>query len=155
MSSFMAQNEGAGKEERVRNGFLAGMRIEAVYGIAIALVCYVFAKPLMQLFVNDAEVIDTGVRYLKLISFMYLLPAATNGLQGFFRGIGDMRVTLISSIVNMGARVAAGFFFVYTFHMHIEAFPWAYLIGWTAMLIAEVPLLLRKLGHSLSAPKQT
>ena len=144
MSSFMAQNEGAGKEERVRKGFLAGMRIEAVYGIAIALVCYIFAKPLMRLFVNDEEVIGTGVRYLQLISFMYLLPAATNGLQGFFRGIGDMKVTLISSIVNMGARVAAGFFL----------FPWAYLIGWAAMLIAEIPLLLRRFSHPLSAPKQ-
>ncbi len=154
MSSFMAQNEGAGKEERVRKGFLAGMRIEAVYGIAIALVCYIFAKPLMRLFVNDEEVIGTGVRYLQLISFMYLLPAATNGLQGFFRGIGDMKVTLISSIVNMGARVAAGFFLVSAFHMHIEAFPWAYLIGWAAMLIAEIPLLLRRFSHPLSAPKQ-
>ena len=151
MSSFMAQNEGAGKEERVRKGFLAGMRIEAVYGIAIALVCYIFAKPLMRLFVNDEEVIGTGVRYLQLISFMYLLPAATNGLQGFFRG---MKVTLISSIVNMGARVAAGFFLVSAFHMHIEAFPWAYLIGWAAMLIAEIPLLLRRFSHPLSAPKQ-
>ncbi len=150
MSSFMAQNEGAGREERVRKGFLAGMRIEAVYGVAVALVCFFFAGPLMKLFIDDEAVIHTGVRYLELIAFMYILPAMTNGVQGFFRGIGDMKVTLISSTVNMAVRVAAGFFLVFRFGMEIEAFPWAYLAGWIAMLIAEVPLLLRKFNHPLA-----
>ena len=154
MSSFMAQNEGAGKEDRVKKGFRSGMQIEAVYGIAIAVICFFLARPLMKLFIDDQQVIDTGVRYLKLISFMYLLPAMTNGVQGFFRGIGDMKVTLISSTVNMAVRVAAGFFLVGAFDMEIEAFPWAYLVGWIAMLIAEVPLLVRKFNHPLAAKKK-
>ena len=74
----------------------------------------------------------------------------TNGVQGFFRGIGDMKVTLISSTVNMAVRVAAGFILVYQFGMEIEACPWAYLAGWVAMLIAEVPLLLKKFNHTLA-----
>ncbi|MGI5989223.1 MAG: MATE family efflux transporter [Lachnospiraceae bacterium] len=154
MSSFMAQNEGAGKKDRVKKGFLAGMRIEAVYGIAIALVCFFLAEPLMKLFIDDQDVIDTGVRYLKLISFMYILPAMTNGVQGFFRGIGDMKVTLISSSVNMIGRVAAGYFLVWGAGMEIEAFPWAYLIGWVAMLAAEVPLLVKKFRGTSSGKQE-
>ena len=61
----------------------------------------------MMMFVKDEEVIGHGVTYLHLISVMYLLPALTNGIQGFFRGIGDLKITLISSFINMALRVLA------------------------------------------------
>ena len=50
----------------------------------------------MSLFVKDEEVIGHGVIYLHLIAVMYILPAITNAIQGFFRGIGDLKVTLMS-----------------------------------------------------------
>ena len=50
----------------------------------------------MALFVKDEEVIGHGVIYLHLIAAMYILPAVTNAIQGFFRGIGDLKVTLMS-----------------------------------------------------------
>ena len=78
----------------------------------IFLVCFFFAEPIVRLFVSDTDVVKEGVTYLKLISFMYLLPAVTNGIQGYFRGIGDLKITLISSMVNMGVRVLAAFVFV-------------------------------------------
>ena len=103
------------------------------------------------LMVLDYAVLDVykrqGVTYLKLISFMYLLPAVTNGIQGYFRGIGDLKITLISSMVNMGVRVLAAFVFVFGFAMKVETFPFACLAGWIAMLITEVPLLVRSYGH--------
>ena len=147
MTSFMAQNSGAGKKERVRKGFWGGMKIELVYGMIIFLVCFFFAEPIVRLFVSDTDVVKEGVTYLKLISFMYLLPAVTNGIQGYFRGIGDLKITLISSMVNMGVRVLAAFVFVFGFAMKVETFPFACLAGWIAMLITEVPLLVRSYGH--------
>ena len=105
--SILAQNKGAGKKETIREGFRCGMKIEFVYGLLVCLVCFFFAEPLMKLFVEDKEVIGLGVEYLHLIAVMYLLPAATNGIQGFFRGIGDLKVTLWSSFTNMGIRVPA------------------------------------------------
>ena len=74
---------------------------------------------------------------------MYLLPALTNGIQGFFRGIGDLKITLISSFVNMGVRVLAAAPLVLILGLGIEALPFSYLAGWIGMLIAEVPLLIR------------
>ena len=76
-----------------------------------------------------------------------LLPAVTNGIQGYFRGIGDLKITLISSFVNMGIRVLAAAPLVFKMHLGIEALPYSYLAGWIAMLIVELPLLLRKV-HS-------
>ena len=97
----------------------------------------------MLLFVKDEEVILHGVRYLRLISFMYILPAATNGIQGYFRGIGDLKITLLSSFINMGVRVIAAIPLVLILGMGIEALPLSYLAGWVGMLIAELPLLIK------------
>lgn len=145
MTSLLAQNEGAGKKDRVRAGFRCGIYIELVYGVIICLVCFIFARPLMLLFVNDEEVVALGVQYLHLIALMYLLPALTNGIQGYFRGIGDLKVTLWSSFVNMGVRVLAAIPLVFICKLGMAALPFAYLFGWAAMLLAEVPLLVRKL----------
>lgn len=139
----MAQSKGAGKKSRLKEAFRCGMWIELVYGILIFIVCFVFAGPLMRLFSSDVEVCRHGVTYLRLISFMYLLPAATNGIQGYFRGIGDLKITLISSFINMGVRVIAAAVLVFVFSLQIEALPYSYLAGWIGMLLAELPLLIR------------
>ena len=97
----------------------------------------------MMLFVKDEEVISHGVTYLHLISIMYILPAFTNGIQGFFRGIGDLKITLISSFINMGVRVLAAAPLVLIMHLGIEALPFSYLAGWVGMLVAELPLLIK------------
>ena len=102
-----------------------------------------FAGPLMKLFTSDTEVIRHGVIYLKLISVMYILPAITNGIQGYFRGIGDLKITLLSSFINMGVRVLAAIPLVFALGMGIEALPFSYLAGWIGMLIAEIPLLVK------------
>lgn len=148
MTALMAQSKGAGKKDRLKQAFRCGMLIEFVYAVFILLICSLFASPLMRLFTADPEVCRHGIIYLRLISIMYLLPAATNGIQGYFRGIGELKVTLISSFVNMGVRVAAAAIFVLIFSWQIESLPYSYLAGWVAMLITELPLL-RKSYRSL------
>lgn len=153
MTAMMAQNKGAGKDDRVIKGFKAGMVLEILYAIFIFFVCFVFAMPLMKLFTSDTEVIGHGVIYLRLISVMYVLPALTNGIQGYFRGIGDLRITLISSIINMGLRVLAAIPLVFGLGVGIEALPFSYLAGWVGMLIAEMPLLVRNYREYISSSK--
>ena len=143
MTALMAQNKGAGKKDRMREGFRCGLVLETIYGIAVFIVCFVFARHLMMLFVKDEELISHGVTYLHLISVMYILPAFTNGIQGFFRGIGDLKITLISSFINMGVRVLAAAPLVLIMHLGIEALPFSYLAGWVGMLVAELPLLIK------------
>ena len=143
MTALMAQNKGAGKNDRMREGFRCGMILELVYGAAVMLICLGFARPLMSLFVKDEEVIGHGVVYLHLIAVIYILPAVTNALQGFFRGIGDLKVTLMSSFTNMAVRVIAAAPMVLLWNFGIEALPYSYLAGWIAMLLVETPLMLR------------
>lgn len=149
MTAFMAQNRGAGKKYRMKKGFIGGMKLEFIYGICIFLICFIFARPLMRLFVSNEEVISHGVSYLRLISIMYILPSFTNGIQGYFRGIGDLKITLLSSFVNMGVRVLAAVPLVFLLKLQIEALPLSYLAGWIGMLIVELPLLIRSYRHFL------
>lgn len=143
MTALMAQNKGAGKNDRMREGFRCGMILEIVYGAAVMMICQVFAGELMALFVKDEEVIGHGVIYLHLIAVMYILPAVTNVIQGFFRGIGDLKVTLMSSFTNMAVRVIAAAPMILLWNFGIEALPYSYLAGWVAMLLVETPLMIR------------
>ena len=143
MTALMAQNKGAGKNDRMREGFRCGMILEIIYGADVMVICQVFAGELMALFVKDEEVIGHGVIYLHLIAVMYILPAVTNAIQGFFRGIGDLKVTLMSSFTNMAVRVIAAAPMILLWNFGIEALPYSYLAGWVAMLLVETPLMIR------------
>ena len=143
MTALMAQNKGAGKDDRMKEGFRCGLILEITYALIVMMICLSFAKELMSLFVKDAEVIGHGVIYLHLIAVMYILPAFTNAIQGFFRGIGDLKVTLLSSFTNMGVRVIAALPMILLWNFGIEALPYSYLIGWIAMLLVETPLMIR------------
>ena len=143
MTALMAQNKGAGKNDRMREGFRCGMILEIVYGVVVMVICLIFAGELMALFVKDEEVIGHGVVYLHLIAVMYILPAITNAIQGFFRGIGDLKVTLMSSFTNMAVRVIAAAPMILLWNFGIEALPYSYLAGWVAMLLVETPLMIR------------
>lgn len=144
MMSVMAQNRGAGKHERVKESFRVGMMLELGYGFVIGVALFVFARPIMELFSESEEIIKLGEQYLKLIAFMYVIPALTNAIQGYFRGMGDLKITLWSSIVNMGVRVLASIPLVFVLGKGVEALPWSYLAGWIAMIVFEVPFLVRR-----------
>ena len=148
MTTLMAQNHGAGKNERVRQGFFCGLRIELVYGLLLMAVCLLFARPIISLFVDDPAVIELGVRFLRCVSLFYLMPGVTNGIQGGFRGLGDLKITLNSSMLNMAGRVAAAAVFVLVLKMDIEALPFSYAVGWLLMLLYELPMLVRFLRSS-------
>ncbi|MGI6107154.1 MAG: MATE family efflux transporter [Lachnospiraceae bacterium] len=143
MTSVMAQNVGARKNKRVSLTFRYGMILEVCFGFLAAFVFFFAAHPIMAFFTDDEEVIAEGVRNLRLIAFMYPLPGITNGLQGYFRGIGDLKITLVSSIINMGVRAGSLAVMVFGFGFGFEAVPFAYLSGWLVMIAFELPYLIR------------
>ena len=144
-TTLMAQNRGANKKERVRASFFCGLKLEFLYAIFITAVCFFFAEPIIRLFVTDAAVVHLGVRFLKLVSLFYLMPSLTNGIQGGFRGLGDLKITLNSSTLNMAGRVAAAAVFVLLMKMDIEALPYSYVVGWILMLVYEAPMMVKYL----------
>ena len=138
ITSFTAQNKGAKNESRIRQGFRQGMRMEIVVGIAMCAVVLLLRFPLMTLFTQDESIIADGVRYFNLIGFCYALPCVTNGLQGYFRGIGIMKITLLATLTQISVRVIATL--LLTPVMGIAGVGLACVLGWTAMIAWELPL---------------
>ena len=143
-TTFMAQNKGAGNVARMKRGFLSSILLQVIYTAVISAAVFAAARPLMQLFVSEGseEVIGLGVSYLQLIAFMYVMPAATNTIQGFFRGVGDLKVTLISTVLNMSARFVAAWLMIHIMHGGFDRLAWANFWGWVAMLAFQIPMFI-------------
>ena len=141
MTSVLAQNMGAGRKDRVRDTFRIGFLLDLAYALLTGILLFIFCESAMRLFTGDEEVISLGVTYLRLIALMYVLPALTNCIQGFFRGTGDLKITLVSTLMNMGVRVLVCFLLIWKTDLGIASVPWACLAGWVAMTLYELPWL--------------
>ena len=75
------------------------------------------------------------------MAFFYLFPAFTNGVQGFFRGMGNMSLTLIGTAIQTGLRVI--FTYILSPSMGINGIAYSCAIGWSAMLLFAIPFYWR------------
>ena len=147
ITTFTAQNLGSRqdeerKRERVGAGLRTGLLLEFLYWIFIFLLVYLGRVPVMKAFVTgqgSTGVVEAGSRYLGTMAFFYLLPAFTNGLQGFFRGRGKMGITLAGTFIQTSLRVAVNHLTAPV--LGIYGVTIACAVGWTAMLLFEVPCL--------------
>lgn len=139
ITTFVAQNDGAGKPERIRRGFRAGLLLEACYGVCICCAIFLLRTPAMRLFVTGAQgaVVALGSDYFRVMAAFYLLPAFTNGVQGYFRGKKHMKTTLLGTLTQIGLRAALSAVWVPRIGLVGVAFASA--AGWCAMLLYEVP----------------
>ena len=146
-TTFMAQNRGAGKIRRMKQGFYCTILLETVYTAVVLALVFLFSRQIMELFVgNDSEeVVTLGAAYLKLIALMYVMPEATNIIQGFFRGLGDLKVTLVSTILNMSARFLSAWIMIHIMHGGFDRLAWANFFGWVAMLAFQIPMIVCRL----------
>ena len=103
-------------------------------------------KPIMGLFVTDGGegVVQLGASYLGMMAFFYIFPAFTNGFQGFFRGMGRMKMTLLGTFIQTSLRVIFVYLLVPVMGMNGAAV--ACVIGWSVMLLVEVPYGLKILA---------
>lgn len=150
MTTFIAQNRGADNKERIKKALHFGMILENLYGILIGIIVFIIAKPVILLFLpsKDSVALPLAVMYLTYMSFFYILPANTNGIQGYFRGMGKMKVTLQSTFVQMLFRVIFAYILAHRFGFSGIAF--ACFGGWIAMLLYELPILYRSLQKNKS-----
>lgn len=139
MMTCVAQNRGAGNSRRVRETLRAGLLLESAYWVFICAATLLLKMPLMKLFAppGSTEMIRAGVDYLTIMAFLYLMPGFTNGMQGFFRGMGNMKTTLAGTAIQIFLRAA--FVYLLVPRIGITGAAYACMAGWTCMLLYEVP----------------
>ncbi len=133
MSSYTAQNIGAGKMERVKQGYHTGYGIVAVFAVILCLIVELSCHPLVLLFLGEdvsAAAYQTGVGYLRFIGWFFVFVGIKMITDGLLRGAGDMAMFTVANMVNLGIRVFASMIFAPRFGVEVV---WIVVpIGWIA-----------------------
>lgn len=137
VSTYSAQNKGAGRYDRIVEGYKKGNTIITLYSAAVALIVFFGAEWIMKLFVSgsEKEVILIGVEYLKIMSVFYVLSGFCNIFQGLFRGVGKLRITLIATTMQIAIRVLLSY--ILAPHTGIKSVCYAIAVGWVFMLLYQ------------------
>ena len=111
VSTFSAQNTGARKPKRIIEGYIKSNLILTAYNVIVSFIIFIMAEPIMGWFVAAAEkdVIIIGVKYLKLMAVFYVLSGFCANLQGLFRGVGKIYITLIATTIQITVRVSLAY----------------------------------------------
>ena len=105
VNSFIGQNYGAGKMQRVRKGYNAAMTLMVIWGLLCSLVLIVFPEFLFQIFIRETDVLDMGVSYLRILGVCQLCVCMEGCSTGAFNGLGETRIPSAVSIVFNLARI--------------------------------------------------
>jgi len=97
VTTFVGQNYGAGKQDRVRKGVRVCMGMTAVSTVIISLVLYYLGIYVYYLFTTDGAVVDIGIDMMRFLVPMYFTYIAIEILSGALRGVGDCWVPMIIS----------------------------------------------------------
>jgi putative MATE family efflux protein len=101
IATFVGQNIGANKIERVRKGYIMTLSFTSLISVAVSIAMYFYGKELIMLFSKDPEVIEIGYRYLVIVSSFYILFTAMFSTQGLLRGAGDTLIPMFFTLIAL------------------------------------------------------
>ena len=129
-STFVAQNYGAGKTERIREGIRSAVKTAFFFGASVSALVFVFARQLMLIFVNprETEIIREGVEYLRIEGSFYYLIGFLFLCYGYYRAVKRPGMSLVLTVISLGTRVALAYI--------LSAVSWIGVIG----IWASVPI---------------
>ena len=149
MTTFIAQNMGAGEYDRIRQGFRTGRGMLLLYCSCACVFVTLFRSQLVGLFVEDGSrtVIELGVAYYQVMAPGFLLAALGDSCQGYFRGMGRFDETLLVTVLQITIRVVLSYLLVGRFC--VQAVAIAMCTGWSSLVILSgiwQALHMRRLG---------
>lgn len=112
VSTFTAQNLGAGEPERVKKGYLAAVRMVAAFAVVICILLSLFHESIIRSFLeagSDQAAFETGNAYLSFVAFFFIFLGLKAITDGVLRGAGDVVVFTLANLINLGIRVTAAF----------------------------------------------
>lgn len=131
VSTFTAQNIGAGKPERVKKGYRAGVLMNLVICSMLIVLLLLAGEQAIGAFLDTAapkEALEFGISYLRLVGMFYFVMGFMNVTNGVLRGAGDITVFMVSTLANFFSRVT--FAYILAGFIGSEAIMWSIPIGW-------------------------
>lgn len=129
LSTFVGQNLGARKPERVRQGLWATFLMSGALALIISFFVIIFRHPLMELFTTDSSVIEIGARYLLIVSSFYIFFSTMFVIGGVLRGAGDTLIPMFITLFALWAiRIPVAW--IMSRHFGVDGIWWSIPIAW-------------------------
>ena len=137
-STFIAQNYGAGDQERIRKGLKGAAAVSMGFGAAVSLLVWIAARPLMLLFVSPEEtaVVAEGVRYLHIEGAFYYGIGCLCLSYGMYQALGKPSMSVVLTVISLGTRVALAYLLSAIPTVGLVGIWWSVPIGWALADIA-------------------
>ena len=131
-SSFIAQNFGAGRKDRIQTGFKGAVLVSFLFCLAISAIIWIFARPLMLLFVSEREtaIIAEGMRYLHIEGAFYCGIGCLFLLYGLYRALGKPGMSVVLTVISLGTRVLLAYVLSSIPAIGVVGIWWSVPIGW-------------------------
>lgn len=106
-STYIAQNYGAGKEERIQKGIKSAVMVSLIFCLVISFLVCIFARPLMMIFIDSdqTEIIKVGVGYLRIEGAFYFGIGFLFLFYGFYRAVNLPGMSVVLTVISLGTRV--------------------------------------------------
>ncbi|MCU0407991.1 MAG: MATE family efflux transporter [Bacteroidales bacterium] len=129
LSTFVGQNIGANKIERVRSGLIATVKMSGIVTIVTSVAIVLFGHLMMMLFTSDREVIRIGDQYLTIVSSFYVMFTLMFIYTGLMRGAGDTLVPMFFSLLSLWI-IRIPFAWIFSQKMGPAGIWWSIPAGW-------------------------
>lgn len=148
VSSFTAQNMGAGKVQRIRAGRNAGIKLAFIIAVPFLIAFFGFGPSMIHLFLNEESgvALSTGVEFLRIVSPFYFVVSLKLVSDGVLRGTGSMIAFMAATFSDLILRVVLAFVLTIPFGVTGVWLSWP--IGWivgTAVSLYYYHRLIKKL----------
>lgn len=131
-STFIAQNYGANKKERIRKGIRSAIMTSVFFAIVVSVVVVLCAKPLLLIFVHaqETQILEVGISYLRVVGAFYCGIGVLFLLYGLYRAINKPAISLVLTIISLGTRVILAYVLSAVPAIGVTGIWWAVPIGW-------------------------
>lgn len=108
ISNYTAQNIGAGKMDRVKEGFRVGVRMVWMLSVPLVILYIAAGRPLLNFFIDEPTeaALHTGITFLRIVAPFYFVIAGKLVADGVLRGAGHMKQFMIATFTDLFLRVA-------------------------------------------------
>lgn len=131
-STFIAQNFGAGQQERIRKGIRVAVGVTLVFCLLISALVFILAKPLMLIFIpaHETEIISIGVEYLRIEGAFYCGIGCLFLFYGFYRAVRQPGMSVLLTFISLGVRVGLAYALSAIPTIGVLGIWWSIPIGW-------------------------
>ena len=140
VSTFLSQNYGALKIDRIHDGYRKGVMVGVLYGVFACIVMVFFGRILSMLFVSakEVEVLNASALYLRRMGYFYPILGILMTTRMAIQGLGYSARAMLAGVVEMIARCVVALCFVPVFKYN--AITWADQMAWMSATLVLIPL---------------